>query len=117
VSELFTIDEAAEKKKPKLTHGVDWTFVYFIRTGDFIKIGKSDAWRHRLSHIRTASPYVTAPVLVEVAHPTYEKKLHLKFKSLHHRGEWFKAEPLLLEYIERRKSENGCVMWRTEMGW
>ncbi|WP_445222199.1 GIY-YIG nuclease family protein [Bradyrhizobium sp. Pa8] len=85
------VDRAPKPKNP---------VVYFFQTGEFIKIGKSDAWRERLSGLQTASPYRIDPLLVLRATPGLERQLHIQFKASHIRGEWFRPTADLMQFIE-----------------
>lgn len=79
--------------------------VYFVRVGDYIKIGCSHRWRRRITNIRTASPFEVEVLHVELNNVGHEKVLHRRFKALHHRGEWFHAKEPLLSYIEERSKQ------------
>jgi hypothetical protein len=106
----------AAEQRGELING-RYTFIYFLRAGDFIKIGQSIKWRRRLSNICVASPLDVVPLHVEMAEPSRERRLHERFKNLHHRGEWFRAEQPLLEYIEERKAIPGRSWISQPGGW
>lgn len=75
--------------------------VYFIQAGvgGHIKIGVTTDVRERLSRLQMASP-VDLQLLGAVAGDRYfEASLHDRFHHLHVRGEWFRAERELLDYI------------------
>lgn len=77
--------------------------IYFIRVLDFIKIGITTRGKKRLSAYKTSTPF-DLDVLFSYRGPKSEEaRLHKKFAWLHHRGEWFRAEPELIHYINRRK--------------
>ena len=74
-----------------------WT--YFVRDGEFIKIGSSMRPRERIGMLQTGSSRpleILAVVPMEVAD---EFATHQRFAHLRARGEWFRAEPDLLEFI------------------
>jgi hypothetical protein len=77
--------------------------VYFVRFGEAgpIKIGRTDGDpMNRLAALQTAVPeelslVATMPGVL----PSTEMALHFRFKHLRLRGEWFKPEPDLMDYI------------------
>lgn len=83
------------------------TFVYFVRAGEYVKIGQSLAWRRRIASMQTGSPHEIAPLLVLKATPYMERSLHKYFRSYHFRGEWFYCTKVVLDFIESRKAD--CV--------
>jgi Meiotically up-regulated gene 113 len=80
-------------KKPK-------SHVYFTENGpDFIKIGFSTDPNSRRSQLQTSTPYELRVVLAIPGTMETEKKLHKRFQHLRVRGEWFRKDPELLEFI------------------
>lgn len=86
----------------------DEATVYFFRCEDFIKIGYSASPHMRLRQIQSADgtkhPEGMNPsgaVLVKTMPGGYaqEQILHRNFKHLRHTGEWFHADPELIEFI------------------
>jgi hypothetical protein len=83
------------------------SFVYFIKGGDFIKIGKADNPAIRYKQLLVGG--VVAPdgvdfsqiqlLAVEPGGSEREGELHKKFAGLRVDGEWFSASPKLLRYI------------------
>lgn len=80
--------------------------VYFIRLESRIKIGTSTNPKARLSEL----PWDTVELLIrgDVAE---ERELHRRFEKYRVQGEWFRAEPELVDYIkslrEKLEQENG----------
>jgi hypothetical protein len=71
--------------------------VYFIRCGDFIKIGFSEQTERRFKSLQTAA---AAPLeLLGTIHGERELELHRQFAHLRSHGEWFRAAPELLAFI------------------
>jgi hypothetical protein len=85
----------------------DLTFIYFVRSGEFIKIGQSRNWRRRVEGMQVGSPHTLIVLLVLKDEPSLEGKLHNWFRTDHYRGEWFHSGPGLLAYIKKRLPE--CV--------
>lgn len=84
------------------------SFVYFIQSGDYIKIGKADNPATRLKNMRRFGG-VLAPKGVDFAELKIvglerggrerESELHKKFRRLRTDGEWFEANSKLVDYI------------------
>jgi len=94
----------------KMTNGnqeIEETFIYFVRSGEFIKIGQSKRWKARVTNMQIGSPHTIIVMLVMVGDVKLEKKLHNRFRADHFRGEWFHSGPALLAYIREHLSE--CV--------
>lgn len=79
--------------------------IYFIRGGDLIKIGKTNNLRSRLSGLQNGSSHPLEILLVLADTGALEKVLHRRFAKARAHGEWFRAEPKLLAYIERERME------------
>jgi hypothetical protein len=92
-----------ESEQPREEAQSDGGFVYFIRAGDFIKIGYSRSIRSRLIKMATDVPMEPEVLHVEPGTFRTEKVLHRQFASFRMRGEWFRAAPELLAFIEQRK--------------
>lgn len=87
---------------------VNWQCgVYFVRAGDFIKIGMAtNVWR-RVQGSTTWNPHEPIPMgwlhtPYEESAYTLERKLHQIYAQYRHRGEWFHAHPTLVHFIETR---------------
>lgn len=83
------------------------TFVYFLRAGEFVKIGQSRRWKIRMAEMQTGSPYTIVPLLVLIDDAGLERKLHQRFRSDHFRGEWFHMGPAVTAFIKENLSR--CV--------
>ena len=83
------------------------TFIYFVRSGEFIKIGQSKRWKTRIEGMQVGSPHTIIVLLVLKADPKLENKLHNWFRTDHFRGEWFHSGPAILAYIREHLSE--CI--------
>lgn len=83
----------AEEKPP-----VD-LYVYFIQSGELVKIGTSRDPRKRFQTLRLGSP---APLRLLACIPggrPEERALHNRFARCRRHGEWFDATAELLEFI------------------
>jgi hypothetical protein len=104
----FTQADAARALKAAKQAGAgERTFIYFVRSGEFVKIGQSARWKVRLDQMQTGSPYTLVPMLVLIGEPTLEKKLHNRFRASHFRGEWFHMSPAIGAFI--KENLKNCV--------
>jgi hypothetical protein len=60
---------------------------YFIRCGEFVKVGSSSDPKRRLKNMSSANPYPLT--LIWVDQVNNEKYWHNKLKSAHFKGEWY----------------------------
>jgi hypothetical protein len=67
-------------------------FVYFLRCGDFVKIGFSADPQRRLRYLQTATPFDFELLGYHAGTKWHEQRLHKVFASLRHRHEWFRAD-------------------------
>lgn len=79
-----------------------WCGVYFIKCGEFIKIGMTTNVWSRIANLQAATPLPLVLVGFE-AWPEEtlkqrEAQLHQQFSHCRHRLEWFRAEPDLEMY-------------------
>jgi predicted GIY-YIG superfamily endonuclease len=93
----------------KLSHQAH--FVYFIQNEDSnaIKIGRARDLSKRMKALQTSSPaQLKLVVAIQVNDSKeaedLEKSLHRQFWKIRISGEWFRAEPELLEYIQNQRS-------------
>lgn len=89
-------------------------YVYFVRCGDFIKIGFSSNPRERLNSIRAAMPLEVEFLLAFACKAKAEGNLHRKFAHLRHRNEWFRAGADLLAYIEWLRTESQEILFKMD---
>jgi hypothetical protein len=102
---LQFVDTGPNKVPPTREH----RFVYFLRGGDLIKIGTTIDVDKRIRNIGTMSPVALELMKFVQGDERFEKSLHLTFSHLCDHGEWFRATPELLTYIENLEpyKENG----------
>lgn len=80
--------------------------VYFLRCGDFVKIGYSSNLDKRVSAIQVGAPLPLAKLgVIRADTPMEARQLeelwHWRFGALHVHGEWFRAEGELLDVISK----------------
>ena len=77
--------------------------IYFIRMSDYIKIGHSEdvvaRWRRQTDMPLPAQPMGFQHVPMPFSLYAPEAWVHQRFKAQRFRGEWFRADPVLLDYI------------------
>lgn len=73
--------------------------IYFIRSGDHIKIGYSAAPSKRLSKISSDNPLSCELLGVIEGSERKEAEIHLLFSSYRVRGEWFQACDAISKYV------------------
>jgi hypothetical protein len=74
---------------------VEGEFVYFIRFRDRVKIGYTTDLPHRLAVL----PHDEV-LHVQPGTRVHEKRCHAAFAHLRENGEWFRAEPDLMAFID-----------------
>jgi hypothetical protein len=80
--------------------------VYYVRmvnADGFIKIGVATSPESRLANMQVGSPYELELMHSEPGDETLEAQLHARFQHLHVRGEWFRPDPDLVNFIIARK--------------
>lgn len=79
---------------------VRWPMIYFIRADSAIKIGYSVNPEMRLGELQVGAQHDLELLGVMHGEREDEGKLHKQFANLRIRGEWFRAERVLLDFIE-----------------
>lgn len=82
-------------------------FTYFIRAGDAIKIGSAINFKRRLGSLQTSHEKSLDVLAVFSASAVDEYSTHLRFVHLRIRGEWFRADKELLQFIDYAKIKFG----------
>lgn len=98
---------------PPLSYWKRSSFVYFIRSGDFIKIGwsktpelRADQIRRGGHALRPSAGLAEDPVLLAYSPGSRkdEAALHQRFKETNDQGEWFRRSPELDELIDETRN-------------
>jgi hypothetical protein len=76
--------------------------VYVVRSGQFIKIGKAEDPAWRIVALQAANPILleVVAILTEGNGHSLELFLHHRFAAHRERGEWFRIEGPVAEWIE-----------------
>jgi hypothetical protein len=82
--------------------------VYFVQSGEFVKIGISSGAANRLQKMQVGNPTKMEPLFSLPGGKEREAALHGRFRAYHHRGEWFRLEGELADFCSdsRNKSRN-----------
>lgn len=65
------------------------TNIYFIRCGEFVKIGRGGDPEQRAKDLQTGNPYEIEVMGSFTGTEAEERRLHAAFQQFHHRAEWF----------------------------
>lgn len=75
-------------------------FVYFIEAGGHIKIGFTINVQSRVAQIETSTPFTVTVLRQEPGTMATEAAYHIRFAAQHIKGEWFRFEGGLKEFLE-----------------
>jgi T5orf172 domain len=92
-----TIDTPVTQRRSRGVRG----HVYFIRVGDYIKIGWSTRPMNRLRQFQTSHPDELDIMGTIKGQRSLEGKIHKRFSKTRVRGEWFEVDGPLLDYIDK----------------
>ncbi len=88
--------------------------IYFVKSGDYVKIGNSSNIKERLTDLQTGNPeplelLYSYPINNKRHKPTnIEDAHHYKFRKHHHCNEWFHLSNEIKNYIEKIKVNPRC---------
>ncbi len=74
--------------------------IYFIKAGQYVKIGYTRDITKRMSSIQTGNPLVLELLALIKGNNKKEKQLHYDFSVYHKHGEWFEYTGTLVTFIE-----------------
>jgi uncharacterized protein (DUF3820 family) len=80
------------------------TNVYFIRCGEFVKIGRGGSPHRRLRTFQCGNPYELELMGCFEATELEEARLHSAFDIYHHRAEWYFLSDSVKAFIEKHCS-------------
>jgi len=86
--------------------------VYFVHSGQFIKIGTTTRAQDRVRTIAGRMPEACSLVLLIPGGHAKEAEMHARFHGLRANGEWFRLDARLIKYIKRtrHKQDVACTM-------
>jgi hypothetical protein len=91
--------ELTQARSPDVPFDPGWGYTYFVRNGEAIKIGHTALPKARMMDLQIASPEPLNILAIVSNTIIKEADAHRKFAHLRIRGEWFRAESELLEFI------------------
>jgi hypothetical protein len=68
--------------------------LYFIRCGDYIKIGSTDNVERRIKDLANANPYPVEIIKVMLNQGYLESKYHEQYRDKRIHGEWFNMKEI-----------------------
>ncbi len=98
-------------------------YVYFVQTGDAIKVGVASHLRNRMVNLQVGNPH-KVEILHSISSSTEEEarkiesEIHELFIRTHLNGEWFHANQFMIDFIRHIK-DNGWeahTEWRDGLG-
>ena len=81
--------------------------IYFIYSAGLVKIGYSTEWRSRVERVCNGCPHPAALILVIPGDEQQERGFHAMFAAYRERGEWFRCEGKVREFLQRYASPEG----------
>lgn len=75
--------------------------IYFIRSGNYIKIGYADDPARRLKELQTANPGELEILGIAPGNVAREREIHIIFADFRANGEWFELTTDILAYINQ----------------
>lgn len=88
-----TCEQASDTRKPPSS------LVYFIKVGQFVKIGTTTNLSSRINSFQIGCPYEFTILATIPGGRREEQGFHRKFSHLSHTGEWFRMEGELAAFL------------------
>lgn len=89
--------------------------IYFIRNGDYIKIGVANNPWERLSKFQVGSPVQLELLAVAPGSFDEEYRYHSMFSQHRARGEWFHARQPVLDFIQATRERHHKIQERPKV--
>jgi DNA-binding XRE family transcriptional regulator len=83
--------------------------IYFIKQGDYVKIGFTNRFKTRLNQLQVSSPIKLEVLGIIEGNKNDENNMHEKFKHISTNGEWFIYCDELKSYIDLL---DNALMWK-----
>ena len=83
--------------------------VYFIKQGDYVKIGFTNRFKARLTQLQVSSPIKLEVLAIIDGDKSDEQKFHEQFKHISSNGEWFMQCDELKSFIDLLDTS---LMWK-----
>lgn len=86
------------------------TYVYYVRGGDFVKIGVAVDVKKRLASLQTSNAVKLNLLMFTNVSIKLERELHAKFAHLREHGEWFRYDPEIERHIYELRHGKGTFV-------
>lgn len=96
---------AVRPPKPRPNFYEDAPHIYFLRGYGQVKVGTTRAPEKRIAEIQVSSPVPLTPLLVVPGGVVLERQIHRRFHHLRRHGEWFKATPEFLAFVDALRNK------------
>jgi hypothetical protein len=84
--------------KPSLS---GWCYVYFVRSGNHVKVGRAINPVDRVRRLQTSHPSKLSLIAAVPAHSSLEAAIHTRFARLRSEGEWFVLDDEFMAFIQK----------------
>lgn len=101
----MTAPSKAENTPPPPTVG----WVYFLKAGEFVKVGWSLAPEERVKHLQTGCPVETELLGFVSGSMDDEALFHALFEPWRSKGEWFHWSPVVRKTVSRELANEAHV--------
>jgi len=99
-SGLFRPVLSSAREPRRTIHRAKPGYIYVVECGEHVKIGYSTDPRGRISNLRVSTPLDLIVLSTVEGTIEDERSLHQRFHKYRAKGEWFKREGELAEWIE-----------------
>ncbi len=105
------LKEEDARQLPRSLDG--WCYVYFVRAGEHVKIGRAVDVAQRVRELQVGHPHPLALVVSVPAHAALELAIHRRFQHLRTQGEWFRIDDDLVAFIQalQRGANPIALLW------
>ena len=83
--------------------------IYFIKQGDYVKIGYTTLFKKRLNQLQTSSPVKLEVLALIKGDRVEEKNYHNAFKHINSNGEWFLYNNEIERFVDALDKD---LMWK-----
>ena len=83
--------------------------IYFVKQGDYVKIGYTNTFKRRLNQLQTSSPVKLEVLALIKGDKSDEKNFHDAFKHINANGEWFLYNDEIERFVDSLDKD---LMWK-----
>lgn len=100
-AKIGPIDNPIAEMAARMPTTIEHVEIYFLECGDWIKIGRSKCGNKRIADIDNLIPYPVTFLGSFIGIPQDEIDLHVRFRELRHKGEWFRKTAELMGAVDK----------------